>query len=277
MRNFLSLLMLISLASALLIVGCKDSATDPELEGIEILVISNNAETIAWIDTNFTNNMEKVRISVIDVSLDTLRAEDLEGFDVILLYEDGTFSNSIPVGNRLYQYVMSGGDLVIGTFYWQDRSGEGWNGSWGDLEMIEPLYGGTCRYNLDSLGSTVSHPLTEGVNSLKSFYRGGPNTLRSNATAVAWWTNQDILIAFNKPMGTITMVTTYPAEDYYWETRGNPEAVEGDFFRLWENALRWTALNTIAPETALPKSAFKQISPPVEDKNLGKSGARKDF
>jgi len=75
------------MASALLIVGCKDSATAPELEGIEILVISNVAESNAWIDTNFTNNMEKVRISVLDVSIDTLEAEDLEGFDVILLYD----------------------------------------------------------------------------------------------------------------------------------------------------------------------------------------------
>jgi len=78
-------------------------------------------------------------------------------------------------------------------------------------------------------------------------------------------------------MGTITMVTTYPAENYYWETRAFPEAVEGDFFRIWENALRWTALNNIAAETAMPKAAFKQISPPVEDKNSGQSGARKDF
>jgi hypothetical protein len=278
MRNFFGTLILFSLAAMVLIVGCKDSATEPEVEGLNILVVSNFEEGNAWIDTNFTKQMEKIKITTIDVSTDTLVAEDLEGFNVILLYEDGIFGNSASVGNMIYKYVMAGGDLVIGTFYWQDHSGEQWNGSWGDLEMIEPLYSGSCRYTVDSLGSTIDHPLTAGVNSLKTFYRGGPNTLRENATAVAWWSNEDILIAFNKPKGTITMVTTYPAENYYFETRGNPDAVEGDFFKLWENALRWTAQNNNAVMSVAPDiERLEKKIPQVQDKVHEKSGGGRNF
>jgi len=240
-------------------VGCKDKATDPEEEDLKVLVVSNFAPGNAWIDTNFTKNIEGLKISLIDVSGDTISAEDLKGFDVVLLFEDGLFGNSVSVGNQLYKYVMGGGDLVIGTFYWQNRSDDIRGGAWGDLEMIEPLYGGSCRYSVDSLGTTLDHSLTKGLNSLKSYYRGGPNTLRGNATAVAWWSNEDILIAFNKPKGTITMVTTYPAENYYYEVRGYPDSVEGDFFRVWDNALKWTARNTLAPQ-AITKSPLNKIT-----------------
>ena len=106
---------------------------------------------------------------------------------------------------------MSGGNLVIGTFYWQDRSDGGWGSSWGNLELIDPLFGGSCDYESGNLSSIVDHPLTEGLNSLYcSFHRGGPSILRENATAVAWWDDGDPLIAFNQPDGLITAVTMWP-------------------------------------------------------------------
>jgi hypothetical protein len=242
-------------------------------------VVSNFPEANAWIDTNFTQNMEGIQIVVLDVWQDTLRTEDLQGINVVLLYEDGIFSQSTTVGNILYQYVMSGGNLVIGTFYWQDHTNAGWGGSWGDLEMIEPLYNGSCRYQVDSLGTTIDHPLTSGINSLKTYYRGGPNTLRNNATAVAWWSNEDVMIAFNKPGGTITMVTTYPAENYYAETRGDPDPVEGDFFKLWENALKWTAAQGNNAAQSKPLEALKQKADvsPSNVTTQEPSGGGRDF
>ena len=72
------------------------------------------------------------------------------------------------------------------------------------------------------------------------------------------------------------MVTTYPAENYYWESRGDPEPVEGDFFKVWENALRWTAQNRIS-STPLTKPIYKQISTTIEDKRPDQSGGGRDF
>lgn len=278
MRNFIMSFLLLSLGAALLMQGCQSSSTNPKEDGIKVLVVSNFSNGNAWIDTNFTENMEGITIVTLDVEDDTVRAEELQDIDVVLLYEDGTFGNSTTVGNMIYQYVMAGGNLVIGTFYWQDRSGYTWSGDWGDLEMIDPLYGGSCRYSTDSLGTTLSHPLTNGVNSLKTYYRGGPNTLRDNATAVAWWSNEDVLIAFNKPAGTITVVTAYPAEDYYWESRGNPDAVEGDYFKLWENALKWTAAQAPVTPTVRKDESNQQIDfSPLSKKTNQPSGGAREF
>lgn len=278
MRNILLSLLLVSFTATLMIVGCKDSSTDPQEEGIKVLVVSNFTPGNAWIDTNFTENIEGISIVTLDVENDTVRAEDLEGIDVVLLYEDGTFGNSTLVGNMVYQYVMAGGNLVIGTFYWQDRSGSTWSGNWGDLEMIDPLYGGSCRYDVDSLGTTLNHSLTTGINSLKTYYRGGPNTLRDNATAVAWWSNEDVFIAFNKPAGTITVVTTYPAENYYWESRQFPDAVEGDFFKVWENALKWTAAQTSVTTGVRTDDGKQQMDfLPVQKSSNQPSGGARDF
>jgi hypothetical protein len=250
-RNLLWWLIMCLVAVTVLIVGCKKSATDSEEEDLNVLVVSNYAVVNAYIDTNFTKNIDGIKISVKDVAEDTLAEQDLKGFDVVLLFEDGNFGNSQKVGNMIYKYVMAGGNVVIGTFYWQD--------GWGNLEMIVPLYGESCRYQVDSLGSTIEHSLTKGVNYVRSYYRGGPNTLRENATAVAWWSNEDVFMAFNKPKGTITMVTTYPGENYFYETRGlPPDSVGGDFYRVWNNALKWTARNTI-PSQPLGKSTPIQL------------------
>jgi hypothetical protein len=89
----------------------------------------------------------------------------------------------------------------------------------------------------------------------------------------------DPLIAFNKPNGTITMVTTYPAENYYFESRGFPDAVEGDFFRLWENALKWTAAQSNSATRSTPPQSFKQNADisPTNLKTLAPSGGGRDF
>lgn len=203
---------------------------------LEVLVISNNFSENEWIAATFADSMDGLTFRTFDASFDTPSVAFLDSFRVILLFEDGTFSNATAVGDRLYEYVMNGGNLVIGTFYWQDRSDGGFGGSWGNLELIDPLFGGSCRYQVDSLGVLDPHPLTEGITGLTAYWRGGPVTLRNDATAVAWWANGDIFMAFNQPAGKITAVTLFPAEPYV-----DSGEWSGDIFKVWENAIKWTA------------------------------------
>lgn len=210
-------------------------------EGIRVMILSNIDEGNIWIDSTYAKYMTGIEFSYINVDTALFSLDDLNGYDVVLLYEDGIFENSEATGDILHSYVMAGGNLVIGTFYWQDRSGGGYSGSWGGLEMIDPIYFGSCDYEYDSLGTVLNHELTRGVNSLKTYYRGGVDSLRGNAVALAWWSDGDVLIAYNRPNGTITALTTAPHEGYYWDSRESPDAPQGDFFKLWENAIRWTA------------------------------------
>jgi hypothetical protein len=226
--------------------SCSDPSSNEDTGGkIKVLILSNFEGGNTWIDTSYVKYMDNISFSSFNIADSIPTLSDFVGYDVILLYEDGIFDEAMYTGDSLYYYVMAGGNLVIGTFYWQDRTSGGYGSSaatWGMLESIDPLYGGSCVYEYDSLGVTENHPLTKGVNSLVTYYRGGSDSLRANATAVAWWFDGDVLMAYNKPngAGTITSVTAAPQEGFYWDWRGRPNKPDGDFFTLWENVLKWT-------------------------------------
>lgn len=213
---------------------CDDGVCE-DLNVLKVLLLSNSDAGNNWIKENFSLNIPMIDIDSMDVLTSVPSLDSLLDYDVVLLFESGVFDNSTNVGELLYGYVMGGGSLVIGTFYWQDRSGSGWDGSWGALELIDPIYGGSCDYETAGLGDVDPHPLTKDLGSLSTEFRGGPATLRDDAVAVAWWDDGDPLIAFNEPgAGRITAVTTCPEEPRYNE-------VQGDFFILWRNVLHWTA------------------------------------
>jgi hypothetical protein len=143
--------------------------------------------------------------------------------------------------------------------------------------MVDPIFFNSCDYTTDSLGAVITHPLTAGVNSLVTYYRGGVDSLREGATAVAWWADGDILIAFNRPhsAGTITAVTTAPHEGYYWDSRQDPDEPQGDFFKLWENALKWTASQGSGfskNAVKLSKQSYNRIKPAEQNVRYNHSG-----
>jgi len=172
----------------------------------------------------------------------------LRGYDVVLLLEDGTFPNAPNIGNVVYNYVVGGGNLVIGTFYEQDRSDSGGNG-WGNLETIDPFTTDTvgCKYAADSMDPTtiVSHPIMHGVSSLWMTSYGGGNSPKPGTTVLAYWTNPnflgqpDPLVGFkfvdSSRLVHISIIPHYGAIRTYGVDFG------GDFYTLWENAIKWAA------------------------------------
>ena len=198
---------------------------------LNVLLLSNNEGNNTTFADQMLAYMDNVDFSSWNATSSIPELDYLEQFDLVMLYENGLFSNSANVGDVVAEYVLNGGSLLLSTFYWQNRTGGGFSGNWGDLESIDPLWDGSCRYSASSLGTIIDHPLTEGVNSLSGGnYRGGPVTLRDNATAVAWWSDGDPLIVYNQPGGTITAVTMGPA----W-------VGSGDWHQVWANAINWTA------------------------------------
>ena len=105
----------------------------------------------------------------------------------------------------LAEYVLDEATLFYQPFYWQDRTDGGFGTQgWGDLELYDPLYGDACDYAYQDVGTVTDHPMTEGIDELNCYFRGGPTILRDDATAVAWWSDGDPLIAYNQPGGVIT-------------------------------------------------------------------------
>jgi hypothetical protein len=217
----------------------------------ECLILSNMfADTCAL---DFTLKIPYIDFSWMNVKTDTPSISDLRAFNVVLLFEDGIFSNAPNVGSVVYEYVMVGGNLVLGTFYEQDRSDNtlaGWTpNGWGPLETIDPFTsdGVGCEYNDDTLdvSSIVVHPITEGVGSLWcDRYHGGVSA-KPDTIVVANWTSPNYLgepcplagyrILENNQR--VVQISIYPNYAYL----NTSENVGGDFYTLWGNAIKWAS------------------------------------
>ncbi|HMA32338.1 MAG TPA: hypothetical protein VKT00_11040 [Casimicrobiaceae bacterium] len=225
-----------------------------------IAVVSNafSAATAA----NFSARIPGDTFTGIDVStsvpsLDTL----LANYDVILLFEDSTFTNATAVGTVVAAFANAGRAVVLGTFYDQDRS-DATAGSivphgWGSLEQIDPntTDGIGTAYAVRTLNpaAIVPSPLTQGVASLSALrgnpgpYAGG-NQAKPGTTVVATWSQPnarglpDPAIAYRITgracVIQIGIAAQYPVLATY-STFGTDFG--GDFYQVWKNAFDFGA------------------------------------
>ena len=212
---------------------------------LECLVVSNqHADTAA---ADLASQIPGITFDSLDVASYTPTQSDLAPYDVVLLFEDGYFSNAVNVGDALYQWFSGGGvGVVMGTFYWQEIGYPGGSG-WGDLELVQPMDPATtgCEYDEDDLDPTtlVNHPITNGVSALYGqSYRGGTQ-LAAGATQVATWTTanqagtEDPVAAYLEELGSRTVgVSIAP---HYGVIGAYGQSFSGDFYTLYENALKW--------------------------------------
>jgi hypothetical protein len=170
----------------------------------------------------------------------------LRQYDVVLVFTEGIFDETVAIGNELAQYVEAGGNVVVGSFYWQGRSDSGLiTPGWGALEAVDPFIGDVdpltgsagATYTANDLNgaSIVAHPLTAGLTTLVSVagYSAGVLSTAS-ATVVASWTDGAPLVGY-RVLGAgqrVVGVSLFPGAD-------NPTEVTGDVTILWENAVRW--------------------------------------
>jgi len=217
----------------------------------ECLILSND-----WADTcalDFTLKIAEVDFAWMDVSVNTPSISNVSAYDVVLLFEEGIFANAPNVGSTVYEYVMAGGNLVIGTFYEQDRSDINstitfWTPyGWGPLETIDPFTSDTkgCEYSYDELNvsSLVPHPITFGVQSLWSNnYNGGVHAKPSTVVVANWtgpnYVGEDCPLAgyrIQENGQRVVQISVYPAT----ASLGNETG--GDFYTLWANSLIWAA------------------------------------
>lgn len=239
-----------------------------------ILVISNTTGNNGWIQSNFPTHMDGFDFETWNFADSVPTVEQLNQFDAILLFENGTEGAICDsVGDRMHDYVMGGGNLVIGTFYWQDRSDGGYGEvGWGNLESIDPIIANDGdAYNEDTLGTWINHPLTRGLDSITCEYGAGYDSLRAGATAVAWWTSGEIFMAYNKPEGRIVALTLWPAEPSQ-----NPFYIYNGFYRAWENALLYAAWGGTREAKAMvvPKPVMKTTNKIFEKKRPLNGGSR---
>lgn len=239
---------------------------------VRVGVLSNQYSIGTTAD--FTANIAGHTFTAVDVSssVPTLAALTAN-FDVLLLFEDGTFANAPAVGDVVAAFAATGRPVVLGTFYDQDRS-DAANPAllpphgWGALETIDPNTTDGIGVATDGSGlpnmphtldgaSVVAHPLTAGVTSLfaATGFAGG-NQAKPGTTVLATWTQlnarglPDPAIAF-RVTGVACVIHIGIAPDY--ATYGTYGTVYGgDFYRAWQNAFDFAATACGIGASAVP-------------------------
>ncbi len=220
-----------------------------------LILGGGHTDHTAYIKTKFSAQMPDVAFETFFATPSNVPTVSyLATFNVVLLYEDGVYG-ATGVGNAVAQYVAVGGNVVFGTFYWQNRSDGGYGYNWGTLESSDPFVAaGGNEYAAGYLdpASLVAHPLTQGITSLYIGYYGGGAMPRAGTTVVASYMSGKPLIGFRKEsLGQrLVGVSALPSHE-------NFGGIGGDFYRMWDNALRWAAAGT----TPVPPPASAEVIP----------------
>ncbi len=218
--------------------GWLQGAADLSI-GNRVMLMSNSSLENGLLLDSFGLFMPDIQFDTMDVGIVPPTLASLASYSAVLLWEDGTFANAPLVGDTLAAYVAAGGNVLMGTFYWQDRSDNtiySPNG-WGALETIDPLLGPTgSEYNADALNpaSIVAHPITTGVTALSVPSFHGGVTAKAGTSVVASWGDGVPLAAyrFAAPSQRLVAISTMPAYPRFG-------GYTGDFYLLWQNALNW--------------------------------------
>ena len=233
-------------------------------------ILSNNHATETAAD--FSAKIPGHTFTAVDVATAVPTLTSLTtNFDVVLLFEDGTFANAPLVGNVIASYANTGRVVVIGTFYDQDRSDGppafSPNG-WGALESIDPntTDGVGTAYSPRTLdpASIAAHPLTAGVTTLFSDKWAGGNQAKVGTTVVANWlqrnakSNPDPAIAY-RVTGAACVIHIAIAPDYPTIGVAGTD-FGGDFYRAWRNAFDFGVVGCRSGPAADP-TAIPALSP----------------
>ena len=215
----------------------------------KVLILSNQGATSTAAD--FTAKTVGHTYTAMEVANAVPTLAMMNQHDAVLLFENGHFNNATAVGDAVAAYYNQGGKcVVIGTFYWQERSDNPkyFRPGWGALEAVDVFTGKAegSEYNADSMdvNAIVPHPITQGVASLSAgAYRGGIDP-KPNTTVLAKWLTPnklggaDPLVGIRQdPNGSkFVGISVFP--DY--EGVGNYGVdFNGDFHKLWENTFAW--------------------------------------
>lgn len=221
-------------------------------------VLSNRyfAETAA----DFNNNVGGHTFTSVDVSVAAPTLASLTAsYDVLLLFEDGTFANAPNVGNAVAAFAATGRPVVLGAFYDQDRSDAPPTlvpppHGWGALETIDPnttdgtgTPGAPRSLNPASIAPSA---LTAGVTTLTSAKFAGGNDAKPGTIVVAAWNQPnargriDPAIAY-RVSGLSCVIHVAIAPQY--PTIGTAGVdFGGDFYKAWRNAFDFAANSCIA-------------------------------
>jgi hypothetical protein len=158
---------------------------------VDVLVLSGGDFDDTGVVEALLANNQNLNVSTFFFLAQPPGIDFLSNFDVVFVFMNGLFDEPASVGTEIADYLALGGNVVIGSFYWQGRSDSGLGSTgWGNLENFDPYTStGGATYTLGNLntGNIVAHPLTTGLSALTSTGYWGGVVPKTSATVVAEW------------------------------------------------------------------------------------------
>ncbi|MFV1988740.1 MAG: hypothetical protein ACC682_15820 [Gemmatimonadota bacterium] len=213
-----------------------DFGTSATFCGTSVLVVSGGDFDDTDVVVTMLGNDPNLTISTFFFVNHLPGIDLLRRHDVVLLFMNGLFDESVVLGTEVADYVALGGNVVLGSFYWQGRSdGDRGSPGWGTLESVDPFAsvgGATYQPGVINGNTIVPHALTVGVTALTSTGYWGGVTTRPGTTVVAEWSDDTPLIGYRVLQGgqRLVGVSLFPASG---------TTTTGDTQAIWENAVRW--------------------------------------
>ena len=232
------------------------------VQAARVGVLSN--VSAAAVAADFSSHITGHTFTAVDTSTSVPSLAFLNAnFDVLLMFEDGTYTNSTAVGTVTAGFANAGHAVVLGTFYEQDRSdGPPANGphGWGPLEALDPNTsdGAGTPYAPRALNTTalVAHALSAGVTSLTSQKFAGGNEAKPGSIVIGNWNvpnargHSDPAIAYRITGPAcvihIAIAPDYPTTGVFGVDFG------GDFHRVWKNAFDFGSSGCVSASGADP-------------------------
>jgi len=197
-------------------------------------------------------------------------------FDVLLVFEDGTYAGATAVGNVAAGFANTGRAVILGTFYEQDRSDSPPVNSphgWGLLETIDPNTtdgeGTPYAPRMLDVASLVAHPLTAGITSLSSGRFAGGNQAKPGTIVVGTWIQPnarglaDPAIAYRITESAcvihVAIAPNYPT------IRETGLEFSGEFYRAWRNAFDFGAAGCIVAGGSPGAALNSPVSIPTQN------------
>ena len=226
------------------------------------LVASDNPAWVTEVRGKLIATGQFSTVDIIDASTVTPTVVQLQAYKSVLVWSDGSFADSVTLGNNIDTYLRAGGGVVIAVFANTDPGSLELQGAWAtkvDSPMTVLGQSEGVELTLGTIHSPGS-PLLAGVSSFDggtSSYND-PGTLTPGAIDIADWSNGTPLVATKLINGSLVVALNFfpPSTD----SRADFWIASTGGTQLMVNALKnaGTAAATVVP--ALSEWALAVLS-----------------
>lgn len=180
--------------------------TQSDVQDISLgIVMSDYVDAESEVRDYLLNSGEVSSVTFIDAQYNTPSLEDLEPYDMLLVWTNYTPQNGMALGDVLADYAETGKGIVCFEFAFTS----GWGVSGRFISDYSPFGLTSTGYVSVSLGDyDDGHPLMQDVNSLGDFFVFQV-PVQNNGVVVASWNNGWPAVAYNEENPNIVGINAY--------------------------------------------------------------------